>query len=113
MPESFSLFQTITSPMGWVCIMYRWFPKYMKEEIWWVTTRICYPMFITAMVMNAILEDGWTAWVARICLPVWIIMWVQDYKDDHDDRWKKRRKKLLARVQVQGRKLVVTPVTHN
>jgi len=111
MPESFVLFQNIFTPLAWFCIMYRWLPHRVKSEIWWLVTRFFYPGFITSMVMSAILEEGFDAWVPRICLPIWILLWIQDYKDDdHDDRWKKRRKKLLAKVKVQGRRLVIQPV---
>lgn len=36
------------------------------------------------------------------------IWWI--YRHDGDDRWKKRRKKALAKVKQVGRKLVIVPI---
>lgn len=107
LPVSILLFQAMGLPMMLVCIVYSWMPRGVRNEIWWVVTRICYPFAITTITLNAVLGGSW---LARICLPFWIILWVKDCKDDHDDRWKKRRKKLLAKVAVKGRRLVVQPV---
>ena len=109
MPVAFLLFQALAFPFLIVALFYRWLTKEMRNEIYWFVTRVCYPMTITSIAINATLGGSW---ISRICLPFWIIMWVQDYKDDHDDRWKKRRKKVLGKVKVVGRRLVVVPISN-
>lgn len=112
MPQSFLLFQAMAFPLQIVAVLYRWMPREVRKEIWWATTRICYPFAVTTIAITAVLDHTSDAWIARFCLPFWILMWVQDYnRDDDDDRWKKRRKRLAAKVKVVGRKLVVVPIS--
>jgi hypothetical protein len=69
---------------------------------WYVTAVYVF----TDQVLAA--HDGRSWWVMAP-LYVGMITWCLLMKNDDDDRWKRRRKRLSERVQAVGGKLVVAP----
>lgn len=112
MPE---VFEWISLMATWWVIIHIFLPrsgrgKEIRKEMWWSVVYIAYPLAITQIGYDAIFTGSW---LARIVGPFWVAMWITEYLyGDHDDRWKKRRKKLAAKVMVKGRRLVVVPTTH-
>lgn len=50
-----------------------------------------------------VIEASWSNGLTMLML----VLWLMDR--DHDDRWKRRRKRLASRVSRQGRRLAVVP----
>lgn len=83
----------------------------IKMELFPYMHRFGWPMCVAWCFHGAIWES--TSWwhrpvnifLALMYLGVW---WI--FKDDGDDRWKKRRKKMLAKIKQVGRRLVIVPI---
>lgn len=77
----------------------------IQKELWWVTVHVTGPVSILSY-----LTDG-VEWYDYIFFPINLWIWWQIREnDDHDDRWKKRRKKVVSVVKVVAGKLVVVPL---
>lgn len=89
--------------------------KRIRAELWWVVDHVCVPMQLLYMLRELVREVrhhawGWIVWDVLVIL-VTFFVWIIIHNDkDKDDRWKKRRKKLAARVKQMGGKLVVVPI---
>lgn len=77
----------------------------IRRELWWVEVHLAYPL------MNVIWIIGINHWwdVLTSLINIWLNYdWWKNH--NHDDRWKKRRKKALSKVKQVAGKLVVVPV---
>lgn len=97
----------------WIYLLAKlWFPGHtraLRSELWWTTSFISAPIALLNGLWAAIQDF---AWYDPIALAFNVLAWwffiVKD--NDKDDRWKKRRKKALARVKEVAGKLVVVPL---
>ena len=111
-PETYGLILNVGAPGMFVAIFYDWLPRgsnlrnELRPPILYFIMPLCLITITTVAIWG---DDQVSVWLNRICLPFWVFMWIRIYKDDHDDRWKKRRKKIAAKVKVVGQKLVVVP----
>ncbi|MCX5066953.1 hypothetical protein OOJ91_13960 [Micromonospora lupini] len=65
------------------------------------------PAVVVAFVASGMLGVGWVRWL-NLALNLWS-WWVFRDLDDDDDRWKRRRKRLVERVSVVDGQLRVVP----
>lgn len=89
--------------------------KRIRAELWWIVDHVCVPMQLLYMLKDLLHQIrhqswGWIVWDVIVILMTFFV-WIIIHNDkDKDDRWKKRRKKLAARVKQMGGKLVVVPI---
>jgi hypothetical protein len=77
----------------------------VRKELWWVEVHLAFPGMLGYWLITA--NSTWD-WVT-LAINFWV--WTDWYRHhDHDDRWKKRRKKALAKVKQVAGKLVVVPI---
>lgn len=63
-------------------------------------------VYITSLSVQGKMLNGWNIWSSFIWLVCW---WVYKNVLDDDNRWKKRKKKVLDKVRRLGSRLVVVP----
>lgn len=106
--------EIISSVCVWQFICYLWMKVFARtndrarafcHETWWVTFHIAGPIALVEWWSDGF---GWTTIFDVANTIIWILM----YWDDHDDRWKKRRKKSLSKVKEVAGKLIVIPLPH-
>lgn len=87
-------------------ILLHWSPFAMtiNKELWWLVVHVAGPVVMASYFINGL--DKWDYFFFPIILWMWWDIWKND---DHDDRWKKRRKKATSKVKVVAGKLVVVP----
>jgi hypothetical protein len=78
----------------------------LRKEMWWGMVYVAAPI---ANIGFWVEIDWWDYVFGPINLLLWWDIWKHD---DHDDRWKKRRKKALAKVKQVAGRLVVVPIPH-
>lgn len=76
----------------------------IRRELWWVETRIAYPVVILIFAITAVNTYD------RVMVGLNILFWILTCFHDHDDRWKKRRKKALSKVKLVAGRLIVVPL---
>ena len=90
-----------------------WFARSTREiraELWWMTAHITGPIFLLNH-LSEVFRGEWSWYDPIILTANTLYWWFAVVKDkDKDDRWKKRRKKALAKVKEVAGKLVVVPL---
>lgn len=107
--------EVIGSTFGWIGLLYVifrpivWSSALIKElfplmhYVGWI--------FIAFTWLNraAWRDTGWQQLLDLVFIIAYLYLW-WIFRNDGDDRWKKRRRKMLAKVKQVGRKLVVVPI---
>jgi len=126
------LFTTL-NVLHWVaiilCISYSWTSPFIKHHpeskaATFASEIRPFAWFLAAFVAvhgglvwtaQDVAEDGWSAaglFMGAVLFFLWAwlsTVFYKEWKNSDDDRWKKRRKKLKAKVKEVGGKLVVEP----